>query len=120
MLAHLLLSGLLHVTSALIHNVASLLARLLDLLEGTALLLLEQADTVGEQAQVVLGTLSCDLGGDQLLVQCGIVVFFIRREVHFSVLTAHILQTFLVLHGRRAVRHGLLIYLRLLRLHLFK
>ena len=46
LLSHMLLGGRLHVASSLIHDVTGLLARLLNLLEGSRLLLLEQADAV--------------------------------------------------------------------------
>ena len=44
----LLLVLMLHVTSSLVHDVACLLSRLLDLLEGTVLLLLQQLNTIGQ------------------------------------------------------------------------
>ena len=50
LLSHLLLGSCLHVASSLIDNITGLLARLLDLLEGSRLFLLEQADTVRQQA----------------------------------------------------------------------
>lgn len=84
--SHLLLSGRLHVTSSLIDNITSLLARLLNLLESSRLLLLEQANTVRQQAQVVFGTLPRDLGRNKLLMQCSIIVLFVRREVHLGIL----------------------------------
>ena len=114
LLSHLLFSRGLHVASSLVDNVAGLLARLLNLLEGSRLFLFEQADAVRHQAQIVFGALPCDLGRDELLMQSSIIVLLVWREVHLGVL----LSTW-VLHRGRAVKL-LHFEVRVLCLHLFK
>ena len=82
LLAHLLLGLGLHVAATLVDDVTCLLAGLLDLFERTAFLLLQQVDAVAEESEVVLCTLSGQFGGNKLLVESGIIVLFIRRQVH--------------------------------------
>ena len=82
LLAHLLLGLVLHVAATLVDDVTGLLAGLLNLFESTAFLLLQQIDAVTEESEVVLCTLSGQFGGNKLLMEGGIIVLFIRRQVH--------------------------------------
>jgi len=76
---HLLLLLDLHVPSALRHDVACLLASLVNFLVCAQLLLLQQVDSVCQQLQVFLRSLSSDLSCHQLAVQRLVVVLLVRR-----------------------------------------
>ena len=79
--AVVLLELVVQISFSLRHYLMGLLAGHIDLLVGSVFFLLEQVDPVGEQLQVLFGSLPCYLGGHQLAVQSFIVVFFVRSQV---------------------------------------
>ena len=58
LLAHLLLSLVLHVSSSLINDVTSFLPCLLNFFEGPRLFLLQKVDAISQKSQIVLSPLS--------------------------------------------------------------
>lgn len=82
LLPELLLTLVLHIPPSLIHNVPSLLPSLINLLESSTLLSLQQRDSVRQQPQVVLSTLAGQLGSHELLMQGCIVILLVRRQVN--------------------------------------
>jgi len=85
-----LLHLVLQVSFSLGNNFMGLLAGHIDLLVGSVFLLLEQVDPVGEQLEVLFGTLSGYLSGHQLAVQSLVVVFFVWSQVNLLFLWLHL------------------------------
>jgi len=83
--AHLSLSIDIDVTATLVEDIVGALPSLINLADCLALFLLQEANAVAQQLQVLLGTLTSHLGSNQLLVKGRIVVLLIRSEVHLFV-----------------------------------
>ena len=78
-----LLLGSLHVAATLADNVASPLTRFVNLPDCFVFLLLQEANPVAEELEVLLSALPGHLGSDQLSVQGRIVILFVWRQVQF-------------------------------------
>jgi hypothetical protein len=80
---HLLLLLSLHISAALLDDLAGLLPGLVDLLKCSNFFMLQKTNTVAQQLQVLFCSLPGNLGCHQFAVEGLVVIFLVWSEVNF-------------------------------------